>query len=71
MQACRLGLGSIAELELLRWRAELGTAEGERQQLELLDARCVALRGRRAAERLRTVHVDATISLLRALGGGW
>jgi multidrug efflux system outer membrane protein len=40
-------------------------------QLELLDARRSELADRRAAVQVRAAQYDATIGLIRALGGGW
>ena len=40
-------------------------------QLELLDARRTELANRRAATQVRGAQYDATIGLIRALGGGW
>lgn len=40
-------------------------------QLELLDARRSELRNRRAALQVRAAQQQATVALVRALGGGW
>jgi multidrug efflux system outer membrane protein len=40
-------------------------------QLELLDARRTELSNRRVAVQVRGAQYDATIGLIRALGGGW
>lgn len=40
-------------------------------QLELLDARRSELRNRRAALQVRAAQYQATVRLVRALGGGW
>ena len=40
-------------------------------QLELLDARRSELRNRRAALQVKASQYQATVSLIRALGGGW
>jgi outer membrane protein, multidrug efflux system len=40
-------------------------------QLELLDARRSELRNRREALQIRTAQYQATVGLIRALGGGW
>lgn len=40
-------------------------------QLELLDARRSELRNRRQALQVRATQYQATVSLIRALGGGW
>ena len=40
-------------------------------QLELLDARRTELANRRVAVQVRGAQYDATIGLIRALGGGW
>jgi multidrug efflux system outer membrane protein len=40
-------------------------------QLELLDARRSELRNRRQALQVKTSQYQATVSLIRALGGGW
>jgi multidrug efflux system outer membrane protein len=40
-------------------------------QLELLDARRSELRNRREALLLRAAQYQATVGLVRALGGGW
>lgn len=40
-------------------------------QLDLLDARRSELRNRRAALQLRAAQYQATVGLVRALGGGW
>jgi len=40
-------------------------------QLELLDARRSELRNRRQALQVRTAQYQATVGLIRALGGGW
>lgn len=45
--------------------------EGMVSQLELLDARRSELQNRRAALRVRAGQFDATVGLVRALGGGW
>jgi multidrug efflux system outer membrane protein len=40
-------------------------------QLELLDAQRSELRNRRQAVQLRSAQAQATVGLIRALGGGW
>ncbi|HYE40100.1 MAG TPA: TolC family protein, partial [Ramlibacter sp.] len=40
-------------------------------QLELLDARRSELRNRRSALQVRAAQFQATVGLVRALGGGW
>ena len=40
-------------------------------QLELLDARRSELANRRAAVQVRAAQYQATVGLIRALGGGW
>lgn len=40
-------------------------------QLELLDARRSELRNRRSALQVRSAQFQATVALVRALGGGW
>jgi multidrug efflux system outer membrane protein len=40
-------------------------------QLELLDARRSELRNRRQALQVRSAQYQATVGLIRALGGGW
>ena len=40
-------------------------------QLELLDARRSELRNRRQALQVRASQYQATVALIRALGGGW
>jgi multidrug efflux system outer membrane protein len=40
-------------------------------QLELLDARRSELRNRRQALQVRSAQLQATVTLIRALGGGW
>lgn len=40
-------------------------------QLDLLDARRSALRNRRQALQVRSAQYQATVALVRALGGGW
>jgi multidrug efflux system outer membrane protein len=40
-------------------------------QLELLDAQRTELANRRAAVQVRAAQYDATVGLIRALGGGW
>ena len=44
---------------------------GMDSQLELLDARRSELRNRRQALQVRSSQYQATVSLIRALGGGW
>ena len=48
-----------------RWR------EGLVSQLELLDAQRSELADRRAAVEVRSAQYQATVGLVRALGGGW
>ncbi|QHJ00590.1 efflux transporter outer membrane subunit [Xylophilus rhododendri] len=48
-----------------RWR------NGLVSQLDLLDARRVELRNRRLALQLRAARYQATVGLIRALGGSW
>ena len=52
-------------LSLSRYR------NGYVSQLELLDARRTELGNRRLALQVRTAQYRSTISLIRALGGGW
>jgi len=40
-------------------------------QLELLDAQRSELRNRRQAVEVRSAQYQATVGLVRALGGGW
>ena len=40
-------------------------------QLELLDARRSELRNRRTAVQVRSAQYQATVGLIRALGGSW
>ena len=40
-------------------------------QLDLLDARRTELANRRVAVQVRAARYDATVGLIRALGGGW
>jgi len=40
-------------------------------QLDLLDALRSELRNRRAALQVRSARYQATVALVRALGGGW
>ena len=40
-------------------------------QLELLDARRSELNNRRQALQVRSAQFQATVGLIRALGGGW
>jgi multidrug efflux system outer membrane protein len=40
-------------------------------QLDLLDARRSELRNRRQAVQVRSAQYQATVGLVRALGGGW
>ena len=40
-------------------------------QLDLLDAQRSELRNRRAALQVRSAQYQATVALVRALGGGW
>lgn len=49
----------------IRWR------NGLVSQLELLDAQRTELRNRRQALQVRAAQVQATVGLIRALGGGW
>lgn len=44
---------------------------GMDSQLDLLDARRSELRNRRAALQVRSSQYQATVALIRALGGGW
>jgi outer membrane protein, multidrug efflux system len=44
---------------------------GMDSQLELLDARRSELRNRRQELQVRSSQYQATVSLIRALGGGW
>ena len=48
-----------------RYRSGLGS------QLEVLDARRTELRTRRQALQVRGAQYQATVALVRALGGGW
>jgi len=40
-------------------------------QLDLLDAQRSELRNRRQALQVRSAQYQATVALVRALGGGW
>ncbi|HUJ01962.1 MAG TPA: efflux transporter outer membrane subunit [Usitatibacter sp.] len=53
------------ELSERRWR------EGLVSQLELLDAQRSELADRRAAVEVKSAQYQATVGLVRALGGGW
>ena len=44
---------------------------GVTSQLDLLDARRSELRNRRQALQVRSAQYQATVGLIRALGGGW
>jgi multidrug efflux system outer membrane protein len=44
---------------------------GMDSQLELLDARRSELRNRRQALQVKASQYQATVALIRALGGGW
>jgi multidrug efflux system outer membrane protein len=46
-------------------------ADGLSSQLELLDAERGELRNRRQALRIRGARFQATVALVKALGGGW
>ncbi|WP_246794736.1 efflux transporter outer membrane subunit [Burkholderia perseverans] len=46
-------------------------AEGEVSYLDVIDAQRGVLQARRAAAQTRGVQAAATVSLIRALGGGW
>ena len=46
-------------------------SNGDVSQLELPDAQSSELRSRRQALQVRAAQVQATVSLIRALGGGW
>lgn len=48
-----------------RWR------NGRTSQLDLLDARRSELRNRRAALQVQAARYQATVGLVRAIGGGW
>ncbi|MGH8788903.1 MAG: efflux transporter outer membrane subunit [Cupriavidus necator] len=61
-------VGSASRATVLsdsRWR------NGLVSQLELLDARRSELRNRRQALQVRATQYQATVGLIRALGGGW
>lgn len=45
--------------------------DGLASQLELLDAERSALRIEREALRVRAARLQATVALIRALGGSW
>jgi multidrug efflux system outer membrane protein len=55
----------VTRLSGARWR------NGLVSQLELLDAQRSELRNRRQALQVRAAQVQATVGLMRALGGGW
>jgi multidrug efflux system outer membrane protein len=62
------GVASASRATLLsesRYRSGLGS------QLEVLDARRTELRSRRQALQVRAAQYQATVGLVRALGGGW
>jgi multidrug efflux system outer membrane protein len=63
-----LGLEAASRAALLsesRYRSGLGS------QLEVLDAKRSELRSRRQALQVRAAQYQATVGLVRALGGGW
>ena len=51
--------------------AETRYRNGLVSQLELLDARRNELQNRRLAQRVEATQRQATVLLIRALGGGW
>jgi multidrug efflux system outer membrane protein len=46
-------------------------AEGAANYLDVLEAQRTVLQARRAAVQLQGVQAASTVSLIRALGGGW
>lgn len=67
-QAQARAVGSAARVTAL---SESRYRDGMDSQLELLDARRSELRNRRAALQVRATQYQATVALIRALGGGW
>jgi outer membrane protein, multidrug efflux system len=61
-------VGSAARATAL---SESRYRNGMDSQLELLDARRSELRNRREALQVRATQYQATVALIRALGGGW
>ena len=51
--------------------AESRYRNGLASQLDLLDTRRTALRGRRLALQTQAAQMQATVALIKALGGGW
>lgn len=67
-QAQRRAVDAAARVSAL---AESRYRNGFVSQLELLDAQRVELRSRRQDLQVRAARVQATVGLMRALGGGW
>jgi outer membrane protein, multidrug efflux system len=67
-QAQARAVGSAARATAL---SESRYRNGMDSQLELLDARRSELRNRREALQVRATQYQATVELIRALGGGW
>jgi outer membrane protein, multidrug efflux system len=67
-QAQARAVGSAARATAL---SESRYRNGMDSQLELLDARRSELRNRREALQVRATQYQATVALIRALGGGW
>ena len=67
-QAEARAVGSAARATAL---SESRYRDGMDSQLELLDARRSELRNRRDALQVRATQYQATVALIRALGGGW
>jgi multidrug efflux system outer membrane protein len=65
-QAAAVALGSRSAL-----LAESRYRSGLASQLDVLDARRTELRNRRQALQVRAAQYQATVRLIRALGGGW
>ncbi|MDB5880752.1 MAG: efflux system, outer rane lipoprotein NodT family [Ramlibacter sp.] len=66
VQTQAVALGSRASV-----LAESRYRSGLASQLDLLDARRTDLRNRRTALQVRAAQYQATVALVRALGGGW
>ena len=65
-QSAAVTLGSRAAL-----LADSRYRSGLASQLDVLDARRTELRNRRDALQVRSAQYQATVRLIRALGGGW